>query len=210
MHTPGAEGTEPGGDGAGGVGQLEPVSATAGRTSALQPTLGESIHYQSCVCVSPRLCYVGGVGLGLRRGVARQSLAALECVRRVPGMLGIGVSRKPTLGPAPPSFPTHVHTHIFQGTLGLQESCAEPPCPHCSSSSSPTPRRGRARLLGGELELSLEPTPAFSVGAWKPLGAWVAPALPLRDKLGIPGRSGPPPPCQAPCQAWQIPEAERI
>lgn len=62
---------------------------------------------------------------------------------------------------------------------------------------------------GGEQELSLEPTPAFSVGAWKPLEAGVAPALPLRDRLGIPGRTGPPPPCQAPCQAWQLPECQR-
>ena len=67
MHTPRAEGTEPGGDGAGGVGQLEPVSATAGRTSALQPTLGESIHYQSCVCVCvcvPKAVLCGWGGLG--------------------------------------------------------------------------------------------------------------------------------------------------
>ena len=34
------------------------------------------------------------------------------------------------------------------------------------------------------------------MGAWKPLGAWVAPALALHDRLGIPGRSGPPLPAK--------------
>ena len=94
-------------------------------------TLGECVRYQGlgvcvCVCVSvrpsvsPRLCYVSGVGVGVRGGVAGQSLAALKCVCRAPGVLGAGFSRKPTLGSHPHAF-TCVRTHTLQGTLGLQE-----------------------------------------------------------------------------------------
>ena len=100
---------------------------------------------------------------------------------------------------APTPMPLHVCAHTpFRGPWacrrkggGAVQSPSVPTAPYRQPPGGAGPGS-----WGGEQELSLEPTPAFSVGAWKPLGAGVAPALPLRDRLGIPGRSGPPLPAK--------------
>lgn len=86
-----------------------------------------------------------------------------------------GLLQKTNLGTPHPHPFTHVCTHTLQGTWACRKKGRRP----VQSLSDPPPP-------------PVPPTPPLSVGAWKPLGAWVAPALALHDRLGIPGRSGPP------------------
>lgn len=90
---------------------------------------------------------------------------------------GVGFSRRLTLGPPPNPHPfIHVCTHTLQGTWACR-------------------KKGRRPVQSPSDPHSSPPAP-LSVGAWKPLGAWVAPALALHDRLGIPGRSRPPLPAK--------------
>lgn len=147
----------------------------------------------------------------MRGGVARQGLAAAGSTWGAGFLVcrGVGFSRKPTLGPPPLS--TRMYTRP-PGDSGLAGGLfGAPLSPLLPFLLPQPPGETEPGCREGQRELRLEPTPAFSVGAWKPLGAWVAPALPLSDRLAIPGKSPPPPPhCRAPCQAWKLPEAKRI
>lgn len=104
-----------------------------------------SVTRAMCECVSPRLCYVSGVGAGVRGRVARQGLAALS-LHGVQGSWCAGewASRENQLWDLH-TFP-HVCTHSLQGTLGLpeerQEGCPELLFPPCSPPSFPSPQEG--------------------------------------------------------------------
>lgn len=96
-----------------------------------------------------------------------------------------------------PLLPTRGHMHPRGATEPLeeeQEGYSDPLCPRCCPSSSPSPQEGPDQAT--KRGTGAEAHPAFSVGAWKPLGAWVAPPCPFCDRLGIPGRSRPPLPAE--------------
>lgn len=131
------------------------------------------------VCVSaPKavLCQWGG-GRGEGEALLGRDKLPLSVYAGFLVCPGVGFSRRLTLGPPPNPHPfIHVCTHTLQGTWACRKKGRRP----VQSPSDP----------------HSSPPPPLSVGAWKPLGAWVVPALALHDRLGIPGRSRPPLPAK--------------
>lgn len=127
-------------------------------------------------------------------GVARQGLAALgsmwEC--RIPGVLGrAGLLQKTPEDPDP--TPSHTPAPGDPGPeVQRWECCCKTSLPCCAPFSSFLLGGAWPGRWEGERAESGSPISAFSMGAWKPLGAWVVPALALRNRLGfLEGAGGP-------------------
>lgn len=134
------------------------------------------------------LCEWDWRGGWIREGVARQGPSALN-LHRVQGSWCAGewASQETSYGTPTPS-PTCAHT-ASRGPPGLAGGKAEGLCGAPLSPLLPflfpqPPGGSGTGCWEGQQELSLEPTPASSVGAWKPLGAWAAPGLPLARQAG--------------------------